>query len=30
MTVLVPVREKKDATLEPVDDIDQEGSFDYR
>uniref|UniRef100_H3D4T4 Neural cell adhesion molecule L1 n=1 Tax=Tetraodon nigroviridis TaxID=99883 RepID=H3D4T4_TETNG len=25
-----PVRAKKDVTLEPVDDIDQEGSFDYR
>ncbi|XP_077585794.1 neurofascin isoform X2 [Stigmatopora nigra] len=25
-----PVREKKDISLEPVDDIDQEGSFDYR
>lgn len=28
--VLIPVREKKDVTLEPVDDIDQEGSFDYK
>ncbi|XP_042264041.1 neurofascin isoform X2 [Thunnus albacares] len=25
-----PVREKKDISLEPVDDKDQEGSFDYR
>uniref|UniRef100_A0A8C2ZV88 Neural cell adhesion molecule L1 n=1 Tax=Cyclopterus lumpus TaxID=8103 RepID=A0A8C2ZV88_CYCLU len=25
-----PVREKKDISLEPVDDNDQEGSFDYR
>ncbi|XP_051913912.1 neurofascin isoform X2 [Hippocampus zosterae] len=25
-----PVREKKEISLEPVDDIDQEGSFDYR
>ncbi|XP_061703153.1 neurofascin isoform X2 [Syngnathoides biaculeatus] len=25
-----PVREKKDISLEPTDDIDQEGSFDYR
>lgn len=24
------VREKKDISLEPVDDKDQEGSFDYR
>lgn len=29
-TTLVPVREKKEVVLEPVDDIDQEGSFDYR
>uniref|UniRef100_A0A8C7KPG2 Neural cell adhesion molecule L1 n=1 Tax=Oncorhynchus kisutch TaxID=8019 RepID=A0A8C7KPG2_ONCKI len=25
-----PVRDKKEVTLEPVDDNDQEGSFDYR
>uniref|UniRef100_A0AAQ4RM67 Neurofascin n=1 Tax=Gasterosteus aculeatus aculeatus TaxID=481459 RepID=A0AAQ4RM67_GASAC len=25
-----PVREKKDISMEPVDDKDQEGSFDYR
>uniref|UniRef100_A0A8C8M114 Neurofascin n=1 Tax=Oncorhynchus tshawytscha TaxID=74940 RepID=A0A8C8M114_ONCTS len=25
-----PVRDKKEVTLEPVDDKDQEGSFDYR
>ncbi|TNM86803.1 hypothetical protein fugu_007033 [Takifugu bimaculatus] len=25
-----PVREKKEVALEPVDDIDQDGSFDYR
>lgn len=29
-SVLLPVREKKEVTLEPVDDVDQEGSFDYR
>lgn len=28
--VLISVREKKDISLEPVDDKDQEGSFDYR
>ena len=27
---LISVREKKDISLEPVDDKDQEGSFDYR
>lgn len=29
-SVLFPVREKKEVPLEPVDDIDQDGSFDYR
>lgn len=28
--VLISVREKKDISLEPVDDKDQEGTFDYR
>lgn len=26
----ISVRDKKDISLEPVDDKDQEGSFDYR
>lgn len=30
MLFFVLVRDKKDISLEPVDDKDQEGSFDYR